>query len=142
MKMIACSLVSLVKMGSIDMSTRSFIGFRDENGEFFGIYCHYDGYPSHVGKILVEHHNSFAAAEALTNGSHVRNFDHDGTVCRFGQGDGAAETYEELSDVFHSGYDYAYLYSDQDNCWKCFERDRLFNGVIYEVKIPGNEPWA
>lgn len=124
------------------MSTRSFIGFCATNDKFFGIYCHYDGYPEHVGKILVEHHNSFAAVEALTEGSHIRNFDHDGTVCRFGEGDGAAEMYDSLEEVLSCGFDYAYLYSDQDNCWKCYGRDRgIYYNNIIEYKIPGNQPW-
>ena len=85
--MIVCLQDSHVKTGSINMSTRSFIGFVTENGEFTGNYCHYDGYPEHVGKILVEHHNSFSAAEAIAAGPQIRNFDHDGTICRFGDGD-------------------------------------------------------
>lgn len=120
------------------MSTRSFIGYRDENDKFVGMYCHYDGYPEHVGKILVEHHNSFTAAEAIVEGSQIRNFDHDGTIVRFGDGDGAFEDYESLEEVLSCGFDYAYVYSTNDNCWKCYGR----GGGIEEFDIPGNEPWA
>lgn len=120
------------------MSTRSFIGYRDENDKFVGMYCHYDGYPEHVGKILVEHHNSFTAAEAIVEGSQIRNFDHDGTIVRFGDGDGAFEDYESLEEVLSNGFDYAYVYSTMDNCWKCYGR----SGGIKEFDIPGNEPWA
>jgi hypothetical protein len=122
------------------MSTRSFICIVGQNGGFQGIYCHYDGYPEHVGKILVEHHNSFSAAEAIITGPQIRNFDHDGTVARFGDGTpDDSETYDTIDEALHNGFDYAYLFSEMDNCWKCFERDCLYNNVIHEVRIPGNE---
>jgi hypothetical protein len=124
------------------MSTRSFIGFVTENGEFTGNYCHYDGYPEHVGKILVEHHNSFSAAEAIAAGPQIRNFDHDGTICRFGDGDTGAETYRYVQEALDSGYDYAYIFSDADNCWKCFSKPRsTIYGYVEEQPIPGNTPW-
>ena len=124
------------------MSTRSFIGFVTESGEFTGNYCHYDGYPEHVGKILVEHHNSFSAAEAIAEGPQIRNFDHDGRICRFGDGDDGTETYRYIEEALNSGYDYAYVFSDADNCWKCFGRDRdIYAKMIIELNIPGNTPW-
>jgi hypothetical protein len=118
------------------MSTRSFIGYSD--GQLHGIYCHYDGYPGYVGEILVKHHNSFTALESIIDGSHIRNFDNDGTICRFGEGDGAAETFDSIKEVLSSGYDYVYLWSD-DGCWKCFGRDR--DRIVREFDIPGNTPW-
>jgi len=123
------------------MSTRSFIGYVNAIDKFVGIYCHYDGYPEHVGKILVEHHNSFAAMEDLLDGSHIRGFDHDGTISRFGEGDGSVETFDSVKDALNSGFDYAYVYSDNDNCWKCFGHSRDIFGGIKEFEIPGNTPW-
>lgn len=38
------------------MSTRCFIGYETEKGIAKAIYSHYDGYPSGVGKILLEHY--------------------------------------------------------------------------------------
>lgn len=38
------------------MATRSNIGKRLPNGKILAIYCHWDGYPEHNGKILVEHY--------------------------------------------------------------------------------------
>lgn len=37
------------------MATRSRIAIENENGSVFSIYSHWDGYPSHNGKILLEH---------------------------------------------------------------------------------------
>jgi hypothetical protein len=36
------------------MATRSRIGIEKEDGTILSIYCHWDGYPSHNGRILLE----------------------------------------------------------------------------------------
>lgn len=46
------------------MSTRSWILLKNEN-ELKGIYCHFDGYYEHVGRILKEHYNSRSKVESL-----------------------------------------------------------------------------
>lgn len=120
------------------MSTRSFISIEEGSG-FRGIYCHYDGYPGHVGELLVEYHNSFAAAEAIVRGPQIRNLDSDGLVVRFGDGTpDDSEVHESIREALSGGYDYAYVYSTNDNRWKCFERDRYYNDLIVECQIPGN----
>lgn len=47
------------------MSTRSRIGIKNSDGTVKSIYCHHDGYPSHVGKILVEHYLDKSKVEQL-----------------------------------------------------------------------------
>ena len=34
------------------MSTRSVIAYEDDNGNCVGVYCHYDGMPSHMYPII------------------------------------------------------------------------------------------
>ena len=36
------------------MSTRCLIGLEEPNGSCRMIYCHHDGYPSHVGQVLFD----------------------------------------------------------------------------------------
>lgn len=38
------------------MATRSRIGIENEDGTVSSVYCHWDGYPSNNGKILVTHY--------------------------------------------------------------------------------------
>lgn len=38
------------------MATRSFIIVANPKGDYTGIYCHWDGYPSGVGRTLSEHY--------------------------------------------------------------------------------------
>lgn len=39
------------------MSTNSRIAIENESGTVTSIYCHWDGYPEYVGKMLHEHYN-------------------------------------------------------------------------------------
>lgn len=47
------------------MSTHSRIACQHPDGSIKSIYCHYDGYPSHNGKLLIEYWNNHEKAEAL-----------------------------------------------------------------------------
>ena len=117
------------------MSTRCFICVEDDEQGYRGIYCHFDGYPKHVGKLLVEFHPRLSDALQIIHGPQIRNFDSDGTVVRYGDGTlDDSEVYLGLDDALHSGFDYAYLY--EDGRWKCYTKDQLFNGVIHEINIP------
>ena len=77
------------------MGTKSSIGCMMPNGEIEYVECRFDGYLSHVGKILVEHYNDLdKALELLLGGDIVslrkdlestireRPFDHDPLVDR------------------------------------------------------------
>jgi hypothetical protein len=44
------------------MGTRSRIGIENEDGSVTSIYCHFDGYLSHVGRIL---HTSYTTEEKI-----------------------------------------------------------------------------
>ena len=47
------------------MATRSRIGIENENGTVSSIYCHWDGYPEHNGKVLKEHYTDRSKVEQL-----------------------------------------------------------------------------
>lgn len=47
------------------MSTRSRIGIESEDGTVTSVYCHYDGYPSGVGNMLLTHFNGAERAVYL-----------------------------------------------------------------------------
>jgi len=47
------------------MSTRSSISRQNIDGSFDLIYCHWDGYPSHNGRILYQHYQSPEKIAAL-----------------------------------------------------------------------------
>lgn len=101
------------------MATRAAIGFVS-GSEIHTIYSHYDGYPSHVGKILQTHYRSMKLAEELVyGGAQIRSFDHDGTVARYS--DGAHEISDTPCEAIQ-GYDYLYLFDSEKQEWTCFGR--------------------
>jgi hypothetical protein len=54
-----------VNKGAITMGTRSTIAVELDNGQIQTVYCHWDGYLSHNGSILLEHYNSQQLATEL-----------------------------------------------------------------------------
>lgn len=63
------------------MSTRSTIAIENGNGTIKKVYCHYDGYISHVGKVLAEHYSHPASWGALCYGKDIQGFQlKDGVV--------------------------------------------------------------
>ncbi len=53
------------------MATRSTIAVQHANGTISQVYCHWDGYLDHVGRLLVQHYNSQPLAEMLVNGGSI-----------------------------------------------------------------------
>jgi hypothetical protein len=47
------------------MGTRSNIVLARPDGMYVSIYCHWDGYPSHNGKLLLEHYDTQEKVEEL-----------------------------------------------------------------------------
>lgn len=47
------------------MATHSNIGVENDDGTFDFIYHHWDGYPGYLGRMLLDHYNSEAAARAI-----------------------------------------------------------------------------
>ncbi len=47
------------------MATRSAIGIKNKKGEIKAVYCHWDGYPDWVGRVLVENYDTAGKIEEL-----------------------------------------------------------------------------
>lgn len=50
------------------MSTRAFVGYKKEDGFIDYIYCHFDGYPSHMIPVLERYFNLEKAKELIEMG--------------------------------------------------------------------------
>jgi hypothetical protein len=59
------------------MSTNAFIAKKIGPNRYRGIYVHWDGYPSHVGKILQENYTSEKKIDELLNFGNVSSFDKE-----------------------------------------------------------------
>ena len=109
------------------MSTRANIGIKLDNGQYKMIYCHYDGYPEHVGKVLCGYHDSFENVQNLIESYAIRSFDENGSVDFFD--DGEAEYYNSIDDAL-DGFDYAYVFIEK---WRCYTKHMY--GHIEEVQL-------
>lgn len=109
------------------MSTRSRIALLQEDGQVKSIYCHWDGYPSYNGKMLLQHYNSKPLVEALLNMGDMSSLDATIEECTFyardrGEEDVAAvvepmEQFKQdiVDDIFE---EFTYLFRDGE--WVCF----------------------
>lgn len=59
------------------MSTRSIIAVEKDNGKYLAVYCHYDGYPDGVGKMLVENYSDYDKALQLVKHGNISSLDKD-----------------------------------------------------------------
>lgn len=50
------------------MGTRSRIAIRNADNTYLSVYCHWDGYPSHVGAMLQKHYETEDKIRALLAG--------------------------------------------------------------------------
>ena len=114
------------------MGTRSAIGYKTPEGKVRGIYCHYDGYIAHNGKILQEHYQAaYKVAQLVelgdmsTMGEEVgRQVDfndrsaHQGQCVYYGRDRGESDvetqTYETIGDFVDAfaGCEYFYIYAN------------------------------
>ncbi len=92
------------------MSTNSMIVKQCENGKYKGVYCHWDGYPSHVGTILRNYYTSESKIDNLL---------------RLGALSALGESPTAVPQEFRSD-----TYRDYYICCKAYHRDRG------EKKIP------
>lgn len=123
------------------MATRSYIGKANTDGSVTYIYCHFDGYPSHNGKILVENYNTTEKVSALLKlgdlsilGKEIgqkQDFDdrktHNDDWClAYGRDRGEYNTdIEAKSGVLQEiigDQDYTYIF-DRGK-WRCWQREK------------------
>lgn len=117
------------------MATRSRIGKRLPDGTIKSIYCHWDGYPKHNGKILKEHYTDEAKIDALLElgdlsvlGPEIgeyQNFDNrdshnPGWCLAYGRDRGEtnveADIHKHIDDMCRESYHYVY----EDGKWMCY----------------------
>jgi hypothetical protein len=134
------------------MATRSYIGVRNADASVDYIYCHFDGYPDHNGKILTEHYSNINRVNELLNlgdlsvlGQFIgEKMDFDkriqDTCLAYGRDRGESNVskknsgYDEL--ITNQNVDYVYVFDG--NYWECHstwnpELINLYNTTSSEV---------
>lgn len=118
------------------MSTNANICMKTKEG-YKSIYCHWDGYPDHVGKILLNHYQDPAKIEALLNlgdisslgervdpiGPHSFQNPEDGTTVAYHRDRSeplnSPQPCRVLAFSISEGLPYTYLFEDGE--WYVFE---------------------
>ena len=121
------------------MATRSNIGIVNLDKSITGIYCHYDGYPEYVGKMLLNHYMdvdwihmlmdlgdlSSLSEKLYSTDFHTFDEPEEGVCISYGRdrGDTGSDsrTFEDLGEYEHfgSGVDYQYLFEDGKWSYRC-----------------------
>jgi hypothetical protein len=132
------------------MATRSTIGIIDNRtGVVTSIYCHWDGYPEHNGRMLVEYYSDpLKIQELLALGAlsslgeaigekHDFNTNSQSYCTAYGRDRGETQvgpqTQDSLEEFLSNGEEYNYLWDGQR--WNCFEgKTLLWYGDWYKSK--------
>lgn len=121
------------------MSTNSFIGKLLPDGKIKSVYCHWDGKPSHNGKILKQHYTDETKIDTLLDlgslevldkeiGSKLGKFDARDRQCVFlgrdnGKNNVDAEIYDDIETWMNSrpGIEWLYLWDGKE--WKTYKSE-------------------
>ena len=112
------------------MSTRSLIGIYLHDSLVVSIYCHHDGYPSHVGSILFEKYNDRDKVSKLIEGGSISALHEDGSSVPYtSMGEPLIENMPTI-DIDKKGYiyggqrcgaEYLYLFSPVTKEWEMYD---------------------
>jgi len=101
------------------MSTRSDIIIKDGENQYRGIYCHWDGYPSYNGRILLENYTTQDAVDELIQEGNLSELHGSPQACvSYHRWRGEAKNIKfssQLSDLVQQ--DYSYLFEDGKWYW-------------------------
>lgn len=124
------------------MSTRSMIAVQDADGACYAIYCHFDGYVSHIGKMLTTYFNDDESAADLINNGQLRSIDvsaENEVVLEHFEEDfekREIEYYDTIVDMLNafqkSDRDYLYIWDDVAEMWLYRKNTYTSNGKMVE----------
>ena len=125
------------------MATRSAILMRVPDGRIMGVYCHWDGYPEHNGRILHQHYAIEEAVTALLSRGDLSVLDEKLSECEFykDRGENSPAKYFDSPDLAILRYrnqwcEYFYLF-DNDIWWMCDFHNtewRSLAGVMEDIR--------
>jgi hypothetical protein len=121
------------------MATRSLIGIKLDNEIVKTIYCHWDGYPSHTGKLLIENYSTPAAITELMELGDLSSLAESPAKCKAYHRDrnepwGMVEPRDtDVNELGTLANDYGVVYNE-DFEWECSRPDYL-SGTLTPLEI-------
>lgn len=131
------------------MSTHCHIGIK--NGDHVRyIYCHFDGYPSYVGKILLNHYNTVEKVNELIDGGDLSSLGEvtktdlphswvnpvEGVCVYYERDRGETDMSAKmccLTEYKDSDVDYQYLFDTDTNKWTIETNFTVFNELTPRI---------
>lgn len=124
------------------MSTRSMIAIQDADGACYAVYCHFDGYVSHIGKMLTTYFNDDEKAADLVNEGELRAIDisaENKVILEHFEEDfekREIEYYDTVVDMLNafqnSDREYLYIWDDVIETWLYRKNIYTNNGKMVE----------
>jgi hypothetical protein len=128
------------------MGTRSTIALEFADGTVEQVYCHWDGYLEHNGKILAGHYinpfklkellalGGFSSLEATVEGTATTAYTQRGEECRI-------EKYKDIEDYRENvcGEEYDYILCQRDGKAVWFVRSYATNGNWVSLEVAFEE---
>jgi hypothetical protein len=111
------------------MSTRSRIAYRQPDGTIRSIYCHWDGHPSNIGRVLIDHYSNIdTLVSLLDRGAHsTLGLTSEEAEAYADHGEDCpaqiSSDRDELSKI-DWGEEYMYLYEPSISEWVYMDVDR------------------
>lgn len=121
------------------MATRSLIGIKLDNDIIKTIYCHWDGYPSNNGKMLITRYTAPHEVFELIDGGDLSSlhWDVDRCIpksCDWTMREPRDVEWGELAEVASNyGVEYVYIYNDECE-WDCYEYCWT-SGTLHQIDI-------
>lgn len=113
------------------MSTHSNINVKVGNS-YYGIYCHFDGYPSGVGKTLIENYNTQELAEKLVSLGDIFSVGESiNETVYFGRDRGGEDTGYRISKSPLDEEGYCYIFENNEWTMNGTEYDEDDNCIEY-----------
>ena len=120
------------------MATRSHIGIKNSDGTIDYIYCHWDGYPSHNGEILVNNYTTRESINQLLDLGDLSSLDETIEKCiAYHRDKGESRLGTQRGNVLFEtilqddGVDYVYIFDN--NKWECYNTFHKKPIDLYEV---------
>jgi hypothetical protein len=120
------------------MGTPSMIGILNEDGSVTASYCHYDGYLSYNGRVLVDHYNTTEKARTVAEVGYLSSLSNDLSkdIEEAVHKNEKPVVYDSVAVYMKCGYNHAgaeYLYIFDGEAW--FYAERYGRKTFEEVEM-------
>ena len=128
------------------MATRSRIGLQLSDDSIVSVYCHYDGYPAHNGRVLRTHFDTIEKVRELIDGGDMsctrtnagwnnETLPEVGPLYYSTRGEDCPPRHDEtMTEFFKNGEEFGYIY--QNGEWFCYDTKTWSDTFAQVVEIP------